>query len=342
MRFLLLIIVVCTVSACSNESKPDLSNIKIDASIQRFDKDFFSIDTTQMNQSIDGLYKKYPAFLPAYFEFFSPVNFIIATQGRSLPQALREYYNNIKPLYDSVQKKYSSVSDIESGLRTNLAYVKYYYPSFKTPVILTSVESLNPTNKDEIYGALYFRDTLVISLQMFLGKDFSAYDPSQYFDYIRRRFEPGYIVPNAIRSISAAVYPDSSQDAPLIEQFIEKGKQWYQLSKFMPGTHDSLITLFTNRQLGWCKENEGQIWASVLSATPDLYTVDAERLQNYIGEAPFTQNMETTNSSPGNIGQWVGWQIVKAYASKNPSFTLQQLLATPARKIFQEAKYKPK
>jgi hypothetical protein len=37
----------------------------------------------------------------------------------------------------------------------------------------------------------------------------------------------------------------------------------------------------------------------------------------------------------------VGWQIVKAYADKSGA-TLQQVLQADTKKIFEEAKYKPK
>jgi len=46
--------------------------------------------------------------------------------------------------------------------------------------------------------------------------------------------------------------------------------------------------------------------------------------------------------SPGNIGSWVGWQIVKKYSNDHPDITPEQLMKMDARKIFQEAKYKPK
>jgi uncharacterized protein YjaZ len=63
-------------------------------------------------------------------------------------------------------------------------------------------------------------------------------------------------------------------------------------------------------------------------------------VQNYLGEAPFTQSLGP--SSPGNIGQWIGWQIVKKFADKNSSMNVADILKTDARKILEEAKYKPK
>ena len=56
--------------------------------------------------------------------------------------------------------------------------------------------------------------------------------------------------------------------------------------------------------------------------------------------APNTQVM--TEAAPGNIGQWVGWRIVQEYAGKHKDFSVPQILETPAKTIFEEAKYKPK
>ncbi|HEU4472767.1 MAG TPA: hypothetical protein VFR58_16850 [Flavisolibacter sp.] len=342
MRLISLTTAIFLLLSCSNsKSRPDVSGIAADVRVQRFDQDFFAIDTTQTEASLDKLYQKYPSFLPIYFEFFSPINFIVQRQGRPYSDAIPEYYRNLRSLYDSVQKRFGDFTPYEKELEQALRYAKHYFPSTRIPAVFTTVESLNPENKDEIYGALFFRDTLVISLQMFLGKDFPAYDPSQYFDYLRRRFEPQYIVANSMRAVSTGIYPDSSSEATLIEQMIEKGKQWYLLDHFLPDTPDSIKTFFTQRQLDWCRANEGNIWAEVLKNTPDLYVMDKERIQNYLGESPFTPDLPH-EASPGNIGQWIGWQIVKEFAEKNGSLSLEQVVKTPAKKIFQEAKYRPK
>jgi hypothetical protein len=342
MRLLILSSVLFFLFSCSNDTgSPDVEGINADISVQRFDRDFFSIDTTNLNPSLDSLYKKYPTFLPLYFEFLSPINYIVHQERKSYSEAILTYFRNIKSLSDSVQKQFADFSPYEKGIEKGLRYIKYYFPSFHLPAVYTSVESLNPENKEEIYGALFFRDTLVISLQMFLGQNYSAYDPAMYYDYLRRRFEPEYIVPNSLRAIAQDLYPDTSQEAGLIEQMIEKGKQWYILDHVLPDTPDSLITFYTNRQLDWCNINEGNIWAAIQASTPNLFTIEPERIQNYLGEAPFTPDLQS-QASPGNIGQWVGWRIVEKFAERNPKLSLQQILSTPAMKIFQEAKYRPK
>jgi hypothetical protein len=120
---------------------------------------------------------------------------------------------------------------------------------------------------------------------------------------------------------------------------INKGKAWWLLDKFLPETPDSIKTGFTAKQVKWSRENEGLIYNSLL-ANNDLYTTEASLIKNYIGEGPGTDGMPA--SAPGNIGQWIGWQIVKAYADKHPDIKPERLMKEDPRKIFSEAKYKPR
>lgn len=346
MRFTIGSVLILVLLSCNNSnSKPNVSDIKIDVKIERFDKDFFSIDTNHLDQSLNALNKKYPAFFPLYVQFLSPIDPMMKQQGKTFEEAVKVFYRTIKPLADSVEKKYSNLENVRSGLEKSFKYVTYYYPSFKVPAVVASIESFNPDDPQEVFGTTFYHDTLILSLQMFLGKDFSGYDPVQYPDYLRRRFNEQYIVPNAVRAIANDIYPDTSESLSLIEQMIEKGKQWFLKQKFLPDAPDSLITGFSKSQTEFVGKNEGNIWNEFLKDTPDPYTVDQERLKNYLGEGPFTQDMPHDlqgNGTPGNIGQWMGWRIVQKFAEKNSKMSVQEILATPAKKIFQEAGYKPK
>jgi len=236
------LLIVLLISCNNSNNKPNVSDIKIDLKIERFDKDFFSMDTNHLSQSLAELAKKYPSFLPLYSEFLSPINPMAKQEGKSYEEAVRVYYRTIKPLANTVETKYGNLDKVRDGLELSLKYVKHYFPSFKVPVVVTSVESFNPDDPEEVYGTTYYHDTLIIGLQMFLGKDFGGYDPTQYPDYLRRRFDEDYIVPNSMRSIAKTMYPDTSESNSLIEEMIERGKQWFLLDKFLPDTPDSLKT----------------------------------------------------------------------------------------------------
>jgi hypothetical protein len=339
MRWFSLLLALFCFSCSNKKDAPDVSGINMDVTVHRFDKDFFSIDTTQLQTSLQEVERKYPAFLTVYFKYFAPVSEIAQQQNIPFNSALLQYYRFIKPLATDVEKRFPSLTNIEKDLEANLRYVKHYFPSFKTPVVLTSVESLNPENPNEIYGTTFYQDTLIISLQTFLGKDYTAYDPAQYPDYIRRRFEPQYIVPNSIRAIVGELYADTSESASLIEQMIEKGKQWWLMKKMLPETPDSLITGYTAQQTTDLKREEGNIWG-VITQNEDLYSIEPVSIQTYIGEAPFTPTLP--QGAPGNIGPWIGWRIIQKFEEENPDLTIQQILRTTAKRIFQEAKYKPK
>ena len=241
MRWLSLIVVLVCFSCSNKKDAPDVSGIAIDVKLHRFEKDFFAIDTNQVTASLQQVEQKYPAFLPVYFKYFAPVDEIAQQQSLPFDSAVVQYIRFIKPLADVAVNKFPSMDNVKKSLESQLRYVKHYFPSFQSPVVLTSVESLNPENPNEIYGTTYYHDTLIISLQTFLGRDYEAYNPTQYPDYLRRRFEPDYIVPNSIRAIVGELYPDSSQSASLVEQMIEKGKQWWLMKKILPDTPDSLI-----------------------------------------------------------------------------------------------------
>ncbi len=333
-------LLVAGISSCGPKDKaPDVSGIKADVTIHRFDRDFFSLDTTRLQPSLQQLEQKYPAFLPLYFKFFAPVREIAQAQGIPFGDALVQYLRFIKPLSAEVEKRFPNLNGVKEGLDENLRYVKHYFPQFSLPAVLTSVESLNPENPDEIYGTTYYQDTLVISLQMFLGKDYEAYDPTHYPDYLRRRFEPAFIVPNSLRAIAGEIYRDTSEAGPLVEQMIEKGKQWWLLKKFLPTTHDSLITGYTGQQVKWIVAEEGNIWGYI-NQNENLFSVEQVAIQTYIGEAPFTQTLP--QAAPGNIGPWIGLRILQKFEERHPDLTPQQILRTPARRIFDDARYRPR
>lgn len=103
---------------------------------------------------------------------------------------------------------------------------------------------------------------------------------------------------------------------------------------------DSLKTGYTQKQLNWCKQNEGLIWSTIVG-NGDINSIDPVTIQTYIGEGPFTQGF-SQDYSPGNIGQWIGWQIIKKFVKENPEIKPEEVMKTDSKKILEIAKYKPK
>ena len=336
-KFLVLFLLSFSLTYCNDKGdKPNVSGIKVDVPFERFEESFFSIDSNNIQQGLATLNAKHAEFYPLF------MNEILGVNGRPTDTATvlvtRRFLTSYKPIYDSIKDKYRDVSDVKKELEHALRYVKHYYPSYKTGRAITFIAPF------DMPGTALVPQGIAIGLHQYAGKNFSVYHSTVgqqlYPEYISRRFDREYIVPNCMRAVVEDMYPDKSGNQGLIIQMVEKGKHLWLVDKFLPDAHDSLITGFTGNHILFAEKNEGLIWQQIITDEKDLFTVDPQAIQMYMGEAPYTLNMG--QNSPGNIGPWVGWQIVKKYVDKNPDITPDQLMRTDPRTIFGEARYKPK
>lgn len=333
----LLFLVSAFVLSCGNKkSAPDVSGIKAEIPVERFDQSFFSIDTTQPEASLQKLQQQHADFYGDFMQEILGVNGEVTDPATIL--VTKEFIRGYSPIYDSVRNKFKETGWLKKELEQGFRFVKYYFPGYKTG---KAILFLGPFDAPGVASA---KAGLAIGLQQFAGKDFSIYQMPQMLEmfpaYISRRFSPEYITANCMKTVVLELFPDQSAGKPLIEQMVERGKQWWLLDKFLPNTADSVKTGYTAQQLDWCSKNEGMIWSEIVR-NEDLNSLSPAVIQTYIGESPFTQGF-SPEFSPGNLGQWLGWQIVKKFISKNPDLTPDEVMKIPARKILEEAKYKPK
>jgi hypothetical protein len=333
MKYFILSILTLSLWACGNKNKPDVSAIKVDIQLERFEQAFFKIDTNNITSGLSDLRNGFPAFYPVFMQHILQVN-PMDTASFSI---VRSVYGSYKPINDSIQQKYKDLDWLDEELTDAFKYVKHYYPNYKIPRVITFIGPF------DVPGAIITPDYLGIGLQQFGGKNFSVYQDEQiqqmYPNYISRRFDKEYMVANAMKAVADDIYPDQSVGRPLIEQMVEKGKLWYLADHFLPDAADSVKTGYTKKQLDWAEENEGNIWGYILK-NENPYSIEPHVIQTYIGEAPFTQTM--TEASPGNIGQWIGWRIIQKFVDEHDEMSLPEILATPARQLFEQSKYKPK
>lgn len=315
---------------------PDVSDIKVDIPIERFDQSFFSIDSNNLVAGLSRLAQEHPGF---YSDFMQQILGVSgANTDPSTILATKEILTGYTVVYNSIKTEYKNTDWLKKELQRGFQFVKYYFPSYKTG---KAILFLGPFYAP---GVATTADGVAIGLQLFAGKDFEPYRSPELIElfplYISRRFSKEYITPNCMKAVVLELFPDKSGGKPLIEQMIEKGKQWWLLDKFLPTTPDSLKTGFTKDQLDWCTRNEGVIWSEIIRSV-DLNSINPIDIQTYIGESPFTQGFNPENS-PGNLGQWIGWQIVKKYVSKHPGMKPEEVMRMDPRKILEEAKYKPR
>jgi hypothetical protein len=346
MNKLLFILLLVTVVACNNSSNaPDVSHIKINLKTERFEQDLFAIDSNNTKTGLTSLLPKYPTFLPLFVNHVLGLGPISDSNQLAFEGSKRFLHLN-QSVYKQSQELYKNFSSTTKELEKGFSYVKHYFPDYKIPTIITTVgpmDALAPMSNGEPSPNYIGENFLAIGLQFYLGKDYSIYNDPGYISsiapqYRSRRFSKEFIASDVFALVIDDLCPDSSKRYPLIERFIEKGKRLYMLQQFLPNSSDTVLIGYTGKQLDWCKENERSIYNFFIQQNL-LYEIDPERLRNFVTDGPTTQGMP--EQSPGNIGAYLGWEIVRSYMKKNASISLSKLMQTSNKIIFTESDYKP-
>jgi uncharacterized protein YjaZ len=127
----------------------------------------------------------------------------------------------------------------------------------------------------------------------------------------------------------------------LLARMIFAGKELYLKDVLIPESLDEDKIGYTPVQLQWCQENEVYMWEYFIQKQL-LYDDDGKLIARFINPAPFSKfYLEIDNESPGRVGAWLGWQIVRSYMDNN-QVSVPELMQKRAKEIFEKSKYKPK
>jgi hypothetical protein len=332
MKLLLTGLAVVVLFACSDKPPvPDVSGIQVPLNTVRYDTAFFHLDTNHVSSGLQQLYQRYPGFTQDFLYN------ILGTSPDSAQKDAAHFISSYYSLYRDADKLFSNIKSTEAAVKRGLQFAHHYFPAYPLPKQL--IYFIGPINS---FGNIITRDGLAVGLQLYMGKDYPLYlteaGQQLYPRFVSRRFEPAYIPVNCMKNIIDDMYPERSSGNTLAERMVESGKRQYLLSLLLPETPDTLRTGYTEQQLKGCYESEKNIW-SFFVQNDLLFSTDPNMGRDYLNDGPNTPVFG--DASPGNIGQFVGTQIVKKWMKNNRAVTPDQLMKTQAKKIFEEAKYKP-
>jgi gliding motility-associated lipoprotein GldB len=317
MKIYLLPLAICFfLLSCEKKNKIEkaVEEIPVEIKVDRFDKAFFETKPEDLSQ----LKQKYPYFFP------------VGTDDAIWIEKMQ--HPQWRELYGEVQKKYADFSTINQEIETLFKHIKFYFPKTKTPKVVTLISEMDYNTK-----TIYADSLVIVSLELYLGKNHKFY---QFPEYIKQNFEPTQIVPDIASSfLQTKMVPDT--DKTFLSQMIYLGKELYLKELLLPEYTDAARIGYTPEQINWCAENEGYIWRYFIDKEM-LYSVDAKLIPRFLSPAPFSKfYLEIDNDSPGQVGAWIGWQIVRSYM-KNNDVTINELMNKKAKEIFEQSKYKPK
>ena len=313
-----LIILLSLFFVCCNsksEREQEIDKIPIDLAIQRFDLEL----GTAIESDLPHLKNKYPAFFPEQF----PDSVWVAQLTDTLQIELN----------DEVAKKYPDTDLFEDDLKGLFQHIKYYFSEFQSPQVITLTSYVDYQNK-----VIVANDTVLIALDTYLGSDHKFYEGIQ--KYISKNMNSSQIIPD-VATAYAERFISFPKQKTLLSQMIFYGKQLYLKNLWLPNYTDAEKIGYTEEEIIWAKNNEIDIWRYFVQ-NEILYSTDPKLPSRFITPAPFTKfYLEIDNESPGMIGRYLGWQIVRSYMEKN-DVGIKQLMMLDAETIFNESKYKPK
>ncbi len=303
--------------SCDSQSKEEkqIEKISLDLKVTRFDKKFAEVNA----ENLPALKSAYPYLFPERFTD----SMWLAKANDTIQQELNE----------EVAKAFSDFSVEEEGIYTLFQHVKYYFPSFKIPHVITITSEVDYRNK-----VLLTPDYLFISLDTYLGKEHPFYIGLQ--EYLKKNFEKNQILPDIANEISETYVPQP-ESKTFLAHMLYYGKILYLKDRLLPKLPDHNKIGYTEEELEWAFSNEEEIWRYFVEKQV-IFDTNTELYSRFLYPAPFSKfYLELDAESPARLGQFIGWQMIKQYMDKN-DVSVQEMLTTNAETIFNKANYKPK
>jgi gliding motility-associated lipoprotein GldB len=327
------IIPVTLIFSCKpNPLKVNISDIKKDIHVVRFDHELFSINSNDTLNSIIALSNKYPDF----FDLFTYKVIQIGGIDDSLfIERMKQFLTdtmilNVKKLVDS---EFSDFDKTEKQINKSFKYFQYHFPDKELPTIYAYFSGFNQSvvTAENIIG---------ISLDKYLGRDCEYYRKlNSTPQYKILNMHKDKIVSDVAYAWGVTEFEHTNKATTVLDNMIHQGKLMYFVDAMLPEMHDSLKIGYTAQQLEWCKKNEAQMWSQLIE-NKMLYSNKRMDIIRYINISPTTSGFPL--ESPGRTGVWIGWQIVRKYMKKFPETTLADLMKnSDYQQILNDSKYFP-
>ena len=301
--------------SCNNRNNNEKRKT-ISLSFERFDLKFY-------NQPPDVIPK-----LKKDYSFLFPEKFSDSIWENRQKDSLQLILQN------AVQNEFPDLLDVESDITDLFERIKFQFPEINLSRVIFLTN-----NVDYQLKTVFADSILLISLDTFLGPNHILYEgiPS----YIKKELDRKYITSQIVDKFAMYSFPPPNERT-FLAKILYEGKKMYLKDIFLPHLKDNIKIAYTEEEIKWAKENERLIWQYFVEKQI-LFKTDSDLVGRFLEPAPFSKfYLQIDNESPGKIGVWIGWQIVRSYCKQNPETSIIQLLNLSSQELFNLSKYKPK
>ncbi|WP_156112480.1 gliding motility lipoprotein GldB [Lacinutrix jangbogonensis] len=313
-----LLLTFLSIFSCEKEDKTEseIAKISINLTVERFDKAFAEVTPKDL--------PKLKGTFPFMFAKQYDDSFWLDRQKDTLQIELQ----------NETIKKYKDLKTEALEIESLFQHLKFYFPQFKTPRVVTVASDVDYINK------VIVTDTIVVlPLANYLGQGHFFYQGLQA--YIAQDLEPELMVVDLANKY-AKHYTFEQRRKTFLDDLIYEGKLLYFKDKVIPFKSNSQKLSYTDTEYKWAQANEEYIWRYFVDKEL-LYNTDPKLASRFINPSPFSKfYLEQIDSdSPGELGKYIGWQIVRAYMENN-TISFKQMLTKSTKEIFDNANYKPR
>lgn len=318
-----------SINSCSGQS----SNSEIfvqepTVTIQRFDKDLHNYLKKPTDETRRLLEIKYKNFLPAFGRV--TINNSDSYKKEFFPR-LGRYFSNemLSKIYDDALKTFEDLSSYEKELSYADNIVAVEFNGKHLPALYMHVSGFKE-------NVMVLDNIISLSADKYLGADYPAY--RQFFENFQLiQMQPKMVSRDYLKAWILSEILASKKNPNLLDEMVKEGKLLYTLSVLLPDRESYDLIGYSPEKELWCVENEKKIWQTIVQLN-HLYSSDQLLINKYINDAPYTSTLSP--DSPGKVGTWVGWNVVKAYVSKN-NVSLNQLMAIEPQDLLKGSGYNP-
>lgn len=316
----------------TNRLEVSLPTNSVVVDVTHFDQLLFIADSAEREEELSLLTEKEQALFKVLVENIMRISAV------DDPYMMHKFDNFLQePHWRELQLSVDSVfypfDDYHEKLSEAFSYYQYHFPADTIPVVFTYNSGFN-------YG-IYPDDNFIgVGLEWYVGSNNKIVKQLPYDafpNYIKAHMQPQFMAVDAIKGwLLIKHFKDELLQASFLENMMFYGKVMYYVDACFPYETDDIKMGYAPDEIAWVISNEKNIWATIVKEKM-LFENDTKVQKQWFVDAPFTAGLP--QESPGKVGIWLGWQMVKQYMDENHDVSLQELSAIKAETILKN--YKP-
>lgn len=165
----------------------------------------------------------------------------------------------------------------------------------------------------------------MIALNHYLGDDYEGY--LSFPVYERTTKTPEQLPYDIVEAVVSSTYPfkpDKDSGENVLQNLLYSGAIVSARKDFVENSTDAEALGLNEKQYQWLLENEKNLWNELIRKQL-LFDKDPLTIHKLFDPSPTTSILSIY--SPGRVGRFLGYRIIRDYMEKNPDITFSDILS---------------